>query len=155
MRSKMLSNAFYEALALRESKNDPQCVNEYGFMGLYQMGQRALRDVGYMYMASNNRWTGKNGIRCQQDFLGSRSVQDSAIREYHQLVWNNYLSEDVKNAVGSTVKNIRVTKSGIVAAAHLVGQEGIKDFIRSNGRNDKRDEIGTTCSEYLRQFGGY
>ncbi|XP_021963486.1 uncharacterized protein LOC110858908 [Folsomia candida] len=145
-------NKFYEALAIRESRNNPTIVNEFGFMGLYQMGPAALKDTGYM--SSRGTWTGKNGINSQADFLSSRSVQDVAIREYHVKLWS-YIPSDVKAAVGRRIGGVDVTSSGLLAAAHLRGQDGVARFIRSGGRDDDRDEIGTPCSEYMRQFGGY
>jgi len=148
----MFSDAFYAALAQRESRGDHTVVNQFGFMGLYQMGPAALQDVGYMDGSGN--WTGRDGIRSQNDFLNNRTVQEKAIREYHVKLWS-YLPPDVQGCIGRTVKGINVTKSGLVAAAHLRGQGGITRLIRSDGQDDDPDEIGTLCSEYLKQFGGY
>jgi len=149
----MPGHAFYEALAWRESRNDQHCVNQFGFMGLYQMGMEALQDVGYVN--SSHAWTGKNGIFSLQNFLDSRHEQNHAIREYHRLVWNNYLGSDVRGAVGRNIGGVNVTVSGIIAGAHLVGCDGVSEFIRTNGRVDREDEIGTHCSEYMTQFGVY
>jgi hypothetical protein len=148
----MSETDFYKALAWRESRDDPGIVNSYGFMGLYQMGPAALQDAGYMDSAQ--RWTGKNGIRSQKDFLESRQAQNIAIREYHWIVWYRYLKPQLPGHLDK-IKGIKITQSGLIAAAHLVGTGGLMKFINSKGDVDPEDEIGTHSSEYLSQFGGY
>lgn len=62
-----------------------KAVNSLGYMGLYQMGQPALQDVGYMN--AQGGWTGKDGIK-REDFFNKPQIQTKAIREYHSIVWN-------------------------------------------------------------------
>ena len=152
---------FYKKLAKRESNDNPRSENEYGFIGLYQMGEAALVDADYYEKQNGNynndwkgNWLGINNIRSKDNFLSSRSAQNDAIRRYHKRVWNNYIT-DCHRYEGKTVKDINITKSGMVAASHLVGQEGLRRFLVTNGREDKKDESGTPCSEYLRTFRGY
>ncbi|KAG4067553.1 hypothetical protein HA402_005325 [Bradysia odoriphaga] len=149
----MPSDRFYRNLAQRESGGDARCVNEYGFMGLYQMGQPALQDVGYM----NDRggWTGRDGIMSREDFLNNPDIQTRAIRAYHSIVWNQYLPEYVRSSVGRVINGVTLTISGLIAGAHLVGHERLARYVRTNGQEDACDEIGTRCSEYVRQFGRY
>ena len=152
---------FYEKLAKRESNDNPRCVNEYGFIGLYQMGEAALVDADYYTKQNRNYnndwsgdWLGRNNIRSKDNFLDSRPAQNDAIRRYHRKVWNNYIS-DLHKYEDKTIRRINITKSGMVAASHLVGQQGLRYFLVSNGKDDRQDEIGTHCSEYLTTFGGY
>ncbi|XP_037043427.1 uncharacterized protein LOC119079544 [Bradysia coprophila] len=149
----MPSDRFYTKLAQRESGGDPTCVNEYGFMGLYQMGQPALQDVGYI----NNRggWTGKDGIWSRDDFLNKPNIQTRAIRAYHNIVWNRYLPEYVRESVWRVINGVTLTMSGLIAGAHLVGHKRLAEYVRTKGKKDACDEIGTRCSEYVLQFGGY
>jgi len=37
----------------------------------------------------------------------------------------------------------------------LVGQGMVKRFLRSGGKVDPTDGLGTKCSTYLKEFGGY
>jgi hypothetical protein len=98
--------------------------------------------------------TGKHGINSREDFLASRAVQDIAIREYHKRVWEKYLRSFHKYE-GQEVGGIKLTKSGMISCAHLVGQSTMKNFIKSNGVINKEDGNGTTCAEYLKGFLGY
>ena len=60
---------YLAALSARESGSNPGTVNKYGFLGSYQMGERAFIDAGY-YLKDHTpdtndwkgTWTGKNGI---------------------------------------------------------------------------------------------
>lgn len=148
-----LPDAFYTALAFRESSGNPKAVNSLGFMGLYQMGRPALQDVEYMN--SQGEWTGKDGINSREDFLNNATIQTKAIRAYHSLVWNRYLPAEVRAKVGSTIKGVKLTKCGLIGGAHLVGHVNLKNFVMSNGENDTKDGYGTTCSEYVKKFSAY
>jgi hypothetical protein len=146
-------SAFYNALALRESGGDPKVVNKFGFMGLYQMGRPALTDVGYIDPSTGN-WTGKDGISSQDDFLNNTPVQNDAVRRYYVKLWS-YIPSDVRSSVGTQVGGVDITDSGLLAGAHLLGQGGVTRFIRSKGQDDPVDGLGTKCSDYIKQFGGY
>jgi hypothetical protein len=50
---------------------------------------------------------------------------------------------------------IRVTESGILAAAHLGGVGSVKKFFRNNGNRYYKDAYGTSIRSYMREFGGY
>lgn len=149
----MLSDEFYKQLALRESSGDARAVNTLGFMGLYQMGQPALQDVEYMN--AQGGWTGKDGIKSRDDFLNSPAIQTKAIRAYHSIVWNQYLPEDVRNSVGSTINGVKLTKAGLISGAHLVGHVGLQRYVQSKGETDPKDAYRTACSEYVNRFGRY
>lgn len=146
-----LADLFYLKLAELESRGDPTCLHEYRLMGLYQMSQSALQDVGYMN--AHGGWTGKHGIWSRDDFLNQLDIQTLAIRVYHNIVWTRYLPDIVRNNVGSIIRGVRLTESGLIAGAHLVGHDGLVRYIRSGGIEDTCDEIGIPCSEYVRQFG--
>ena len=70
---------FKDAIAFRESTDDYGVVNEYGYMGRYQMGKLALIDAGFM--DSNGNWTelAKNyGVSSKESFLNNKEAQDAA-----------------------------------------------------------------------------
>ena len=54
---------------------------------------------------------------------------------------------------GKFVKGNRITKSGILAAAHLAGAGGVKKYFRY-GFNPK-DAYGTGLEDYLFKFSGF
>ena len=57
--------------------------------------------------------------------------------------------------VGRSIKGVEVTVSGMLAAAHLLGPGGVRDFLRSNGRVDPVDGNSTRASDYMRRFPSY
>lgn len=65
---------------------------------------------------------------------------------------NNYLGGITKYK--DSIKNgIKLTISGMLAGAHLVGPKAVRDFIKS-GKIEK-DGNGTPITEYMKKFGGY
>jgi hypothetical protein len=61
-----MTKQYYQKLAQRESSNNPKAVNNFGFIGLYQMGEPALIDTGYYKPDGTQKndwvgeWTGKD-----------------------------------------------------------------------------------------------
>ena len=155
-----MTKEYYRKLAERESSNNPKAVNDFGFIGLYQMGEPALIDVGYYKPDGSKKndwigeWTGKNGINSKEDFLSHPEVQDKAIKEYHSIIWNRYL-KDYKKYEGSEIDGIILTKAAMVSCAHLGGQLRMKEFIDTNGRLDGEDGNHVPCSKYMKEFGDY
>lgn len=80
-RSKGTYNDFLAAVRERESRNRYTIVNQYGFLGAYQMGEAALIDAGF-YLPDGTKkndwkgtWTSKSqdmGIHSKADFLGAK-----------------------------------------------------------------------------------
>tara|TARA_R110001583_G_scaffold40337_6_gene128915 strand:- start:2649 stop:3506 length:858 start_codon:yes stop_codon:yes gene_type:complete len=72
-----------------------------------------------------------------------------------QYIADNNLNE----YIGTKVKGIPVTLSGMMAVAHLGGNYGMKRFLESDGRVDPSDnpdnpEQGTKLSDYLAKHSG-
>lgn len=65
------------------------------------------------------------------------------------------LRKDINRSVGKTINGIKITESGILAAAHLSGAGNVKKYLRSNGSVRFNDAFGTTIESYLKKFGGY
>jgi len=65
---------------------------------------------------------------------------------------DNYLG-DVTKYKDSIKKGIKLTISGMLAGAHLVGPKAVRDFIKSG--IIKKDGNGTPITEYMKKFGGY
>ena len=72
-----------------------------------------------------------------------------------QLLKNNfdYLGDYTKKYKDAFKKGIRLTISGMLAGAHLLGPKAVKDFISSG--IIKKDGNGTPITEYIKKFGGY
>jgi hypothetical protein len=151
---------FLNALANRESSMNPTSVNGFGYAGLFQMGEAALQDAGY-YRGDATRtndwtgnWTGKAGINSLADFLNNPDAQIQAVVAYQNKITAQIHSLGLDASIGKTINGVPITKSGLVAGAHLVGIGNLSNFINSNGANVPRDGNGIPVSDYVAQFGG-
>lgn len=131
--------AFREAVAHKESRGMYSIVNSLGYMGKYQFGARTLRGLGYVSGAA---------------FLQSPQMQERAFVSYLQYN-KKHLQKYIDRYAGKTIAGVKVTESGILAAAHLGGTGGIKRFLRSAGTDSFRDAYGSSVRYYLKRFGGY
>lgn len=166
---------FLTAIADKESSLDPEKVNTEGYMGKYQFGEIALKDILQKLPGESDeehesrvkRYWPKNfgKIRNEKDynFFQSRfrnkgtdfwpeHKQDLAMK---QLLKNNkgYLGDYIDKWVGKKKKGINITLSGLLAGAHLLGPSNVKAFL-DHGTITK-DGYGTPITEYIKKFGGY
>ena len=147
-------DAFLNALAMRESSDDYTKVNRYGYMGRYQMGISALEDAGFRI--ENGGWSSlahSYGIYDREDFLNCPEGQDAAVRAYHTRVCAYIRHYGLEKYIGTTYCGVEVTRSGLLAACHLVGIGGIIDGLRSG--EPVRDGNNTPASEYMELFAGF
>jgi hypothetical protein len=143
---------FFVALGRRESSLNYDAVNSLGYLGKYQFGKLALKDIGYY---SAGHWTGRNGINSKSEFLANHGVQEQAIRADMQLQWLYLTHKGVTHFVGHTIKGIHVTVSGMLAGAHLVGAGAEARFLRSAGAFLPHDANGVPVTTYMKLFAGY
>ena len=130
---------FKEALGFKESRGNYHIVNDYGYMGKYQFSRATLRMIGF-----------KN----TDNFLYDTRQQEAAFLAYTSL--NKWvLRYDIMRYAGKTIGGVKVTESGILAAAHLAGAGNVKKFLRSAGENRFEDANGASIRYYLRKFSGY
>ena len=146
--------AFLDALGMRESSDDYTKVNRYGYMGRYQMGISALEDAGFRI--ENGGWSTlahSYGIYDKEDFLNSPEGQDAAVTAYHRKVCAYIRHYGLEKYIGSTYCGVTVTRSGLLAACHLVGIGGIMDGLETG--EPVRDGNNVPASEYMELFAGY
>ncbi len=166
---------FLKAIAAKESSSDPEKINDSGYMGKYQFGKIALEDILLKKPYESDEqyqkrvesfWPNNFGtIETRSDYnyfltkFTNRGVkfwpehkQDKAMK---QLLKNNqeYLGNYIDKWVGKTKKGIKITKSGLLAGAHLLGTSNVKKFL-DQGLVTK-DGNGTPITEYIKKFGGY
>lgn len=131
--------AFKEAVAFKESQGKYSVVNTLGYLGKYQFGKNTLKRIGIYNTAA---------------FLKNPELQEKAFVAYCKV--NKWiLRKDIKRSVGKTINGIKITESGILAAAHLGGAGNVKKFLRSNGETIFEDAYGATISQYLKKFSNY
>jgi hypothetical protein len=134
-----LFKAYKEAIAFKESQGKYHLVNSLGYMGKYQFGRSALRAIG---------------IRDFSDFLKNPALQEKAFAALcAKNKWE--LRYEIKRYEGKVIGGVKVTESGILAAAHLGGAGSVKRFFKSNGTRYLKDGYGTSLRSYMRKFGGY
>ena len=152
-----------------ESNPPYNIENSLGFIGKYQFGEALLIDLGYyqaevFYNGGENgvdknywegTWTGKEGINSKEDFLNNNNnVQEIAIEEALDLFWNRITDKiSLENYLGDSIEGVPITCSGILAAAHLRGEDGVINLLRDGYVT--RDEYNTSILEYLDEFQGY
>ncbi|QIE60694.1 peptidoglycan-binding protein LysM [Rasiella rasia] len=130
---------FREALGFKESRGDYSIINEFGYLGKYQFNINTLKMVG-VYSADR--------------FMNDAKLQEAAFSAYtSRNKW--ILRRDIKRYVGRTIGGVRVTESGILAAAHLAGAGNVKKYLRSGGAEGFSDAFGTSIGYYLKKFSGY
>jgi hypothetical protein len=137
---------FLVALGLRESSGDPHALNSYGYIGKYQFGRSALKDVGldsitYMKFMRNKA-------------IFPEELQDSAVVVLMKLN-EDRMSDLIDKYEFTIINGIYITRAGLLAAAHLAGAGGVRSFLRSKGDYDPADGYGTKLSSYLKEFSGY
>ncbi len=130
---------FKEALGFKESQGRYSVINPYGYMGKYQFGRGTLNLLG-VYNTSS--------------FINNPSIQEKAFEA--NLSRNKWvLRRDIKRFSGKVIGGVKVTESGILAAAHLGGPGSVKKFLRSYGKNVFSDAFGSSVRHYMKKFGGY
>ncbi len=131
---------FKEAIGFKESQGDYLTVNKYGYLGKYQFGKGTLRMIGI-----NND---------KKSFLTNSLLQEKAFLAYtSKNKW--ILRRDIKRYVGRYIGGVKITESGILAAAHLAGAGNVKKYLRSGGNIGFNDANGTSIRYYLKKFAGY
>ena len=130
---------FKEAVAHKESQGKYGKINTLGYMGKYQFGLETLKSIG---------------INDSIGFMNSPKLQEKAFVAL--LSKNKYeLREYINYFDGKVVDGVKITESGILAAAHLGGSGSVKRFLNSNGERKCKDDYGTSVKTYLKDFGGF
>lgn len=131
--------AFMHQLALVESDNNPTAVNKLGMLGKYQFSPRTLRLMGF--------------TMSRQEFLSNEQLQDSALVQYLRENGRS-LRPLITRYTGQYFKGVYITKSGILASAHLAGDNGVKRFF-ANTSYTVADANGMTVQRYMKRFANY
>lgn len=130
---------FKEALAFKESQGKYRVINTLGYLGKYQFGSSTLE-----------RFNIYNTTR----FLHDPELQEQVFIAYCKV--NKWiLRKDIKRSVGKTINGVKITESGILAAAHLSGAGNVKKYLRSNGQRNYSDAYGSSIKSYMKTFAGY
>ena len=131
--------AFKEAVGFKESQGKYNKINTLGYMGKYQFGKETLRTIG---------------INDSLSFISNPKLQEKAfIALIKRNKWE--LKDEIEQYSGKVIGGVKITESGIIAAAHLGGAGSVKKFLKSNGAKKSSDAYGTSVKSYMKQFAGY
>lgn len=131
---------FLHTMALRESNNTSHVVNQYGMMGKYQFAKPTITMLGFNVS--------------EREFLSNPTLQDSVMIANMKLN-NKELTNIIKRYDGKTVKGVKVTRAGILAAAHLAGPANVMGYFASNDLEGRTDANGTSIRMYMQLFSKY
>ena len=126
-------NAYADSIAQRESGGDTLAVGLNYYLGIYQFGRGAARDIGIPY-----------------HLLLTKRGSDTALVRYSAKNWE-YLKA-YRSYVGDTINGIPITKAGMLAAAHLRGHVYAAMFLYTRGDSIGRDANGVGVDEYYRMM---
>jgi hypothetical protein len=136
---------FINDLGYRESGNNWLSVNQIGCFGEWQFAESTLRYLGFRKITLR---------KFKADpFIFPRDVQIGALKALIRV--NLIYLKDYEHYIGHSIKGIVITKSGMIAAAHLGGAGSLMKFLDSNGRKNAKDLFGTSVCDYLKNFSSY
>ena len=122
---------FYNDLGARESSGNYEVINPWGFVGKYQMGEAAMVDAGYYKPKPNGQ------------------------KAFKQAQWRQLTAYGADRYIGKEINGVKITQSGLLAAAHLKGPGSVMQYLASNGKDIPKDKLGTSVETYMKKFGGY
>jgi hypothetical protein len=131
---------FLNHMAHRESDNTPHVVNRFGMMGKYQFAPSTIKVLGFKVSKT--------------EFLSNPELQDSVMVAYLRAN-NKELNTLITKYENKNFKGVRVTRSGVLAAAHLAGSANVKLFFQNSDWNGRTDANGTSIREYMQTFAIY
>lgn len=136
---------FVNDLGFRESKNNWLSVNLIGCFGEWQFAESTLNFLGYKNI------TLKRFKKNPQIF--PREMQLEALKRLIRV--NLFYLKEYEHFIGDTIKGVVITKSGMIATAHLGGSGTLIEFLDSRGKINKKDILGTSIYDYMKRFSGY
>lgn len=135
---------FKKTLAKYESNNNWKEYNRFGFIGKYQFGRSALEATGYGHISLQS-FKANPGTFSEQE---QEKAMDILLKSNESI-----MQKSINKYVGLIMlDSIRITRPGILAAAHLAGPANVKEFLESFGSRNVRDRMGTHISDYLNLF---
>lgn len=136
---------FINDLGRSESGNNWLCINRIGCFGEWQFDESTLKCLGYKKITLK-RFKANPGIF-------PRELQLEVLKTLIKV--NLTILADYEHFIGDSIKDVVITKSGMIAASHLGGAGSLEKFLNSKGRINKKDVLGTSIYDYLKRFRYY
>jgi hypothetical protein len=145
---------FAYAMRMRESSNNYCAKNHLGYLGAYQFGMPRLSDYGItrslIIGSQKNSEYIFNPPMTEEDFLLDDALQDEIFQWHVKDLKKRLLRLNFTDGIYNRQK---ITVSGAVGAAHLLGIGGVIDFWQHAMVG--ADALGTQITEYINLFNGY
>jgi hypothetical protein len=97
---------------------------------------------------------GNDGYRYTDQFIQRFKNNENGIQDLANEVQFKTLDEETKpyeKYIGQTIQGVEVTKSGLMASAHLGGVGGLRDFL--TGNSNAKDANNTSIATYMQKHG--
>jgi hypothetical protein len=125
-------------------------------VGLWQMGESSRLDALKISKKYNDYSLYKFD---SQTFINNPIIFEPNIQKKYICYYMIFIQEVMKEYINkyheTTINNIYITKSGIIAASHLVGVKSVMDYLDSNGKIISSDANNTSLEKYLMLFWNY
>ena len=162
---------YLDKLAFTESTDRWYITNSIGYIGKYQFGDLSIKDLKKLHPEKYHkidinkfRNISKKDIplKLKKKLLTKifpQHLQDEAIKDL--IILNKKYLGDYKQYLGKKIDGIKITESGLIASAHLVGYRKIKEYLHDVFDNNKtnvdipKDGNDVEFTVYLNKFGNY
>ena len=114
-----------------ESRNTYNIVNQFGYMGKYQIGHRYIERYG--------------GVK--EEFLTNPAMQEMVMRNYTIANYNILKRIGALKYIGRNVNGVHITLHVLLAGSHLSGARNMKKFLE--GDTNFVDGNGTSIIKYI------
>jgi hypothetical protein len=140
----------------RESAGYPSVVNDLGFLGLGQIGEARMKDLGFYTGDDNdedNSWRGSfaglPAIHDPIELLTNIGAQDEVLRREFEYLDNQIDSAGLGRYIDQDINGVHITRSGLRYGLHLIGNpQAVKDWLDHNV--DSQDRFGAHVSTYIK-----
>lgn len=136
---------FIDDLGYRESENNWLSINRIGCFGEWQFSESTLHFLGYRNITLSR-------FKADPEIFPAE-LQRKALKSLIRV--NLALLRDYQHLIGDSIGNVLITKSGMIAAAHLGGAGSVRKFFESKGSINRKDVLGTSIVNYMNRFSKY
>ena len=136
---------FIKDLGYRESHNNWLCINSIGCFGEWQFSEKTLHYLGHRQITLKK-------FRNNPDIF-PREMQDEVLRGLIKV--NMSYLKRYEHFLGVTFIEVVVSNPVMIAASHLGGAGSLIKFLKSGGKINRTDVLGTSVSDYLNYFSDY
>ena len=105
------------------------------YWGKYQMGASARKTINL----NDVTW---------EKWKTNPELQEAALKLWVDILYQN-LKDEMKKYDGTFLNGWAITESGLIAMAHNVGSEPVRQFLQSGGRKVPKDGSGKDATRFL------